>query len=226
MKIGIFGTGMVGRILAEKFISEGNEVMIGTRNIEATLSKNETDMLGNVPYKEWQQKHQNIQLGTFANTAQFAELIIIATFGDAAINAIKLADKKSFDGKIVIDTTNPLDLSQGVPPGFTGTLGNSLGEQIQKELPHAQVVKAFNTLSMHIIINPKREEGEPVLLIAGNDNGAKEKVSIIAKNWGWDDVVDFGDISESYWLETFGMVWIRYAFKNNSWSHAFKLMRK
>ena len=226
MKIGIFGTGMVGRILAEIFISEKNEVMIGTRNVAATLSKNEKDMLGNPPYKEWQENHRGVQLGTFAETAQFGDIIFIATFGNSALEAIRLAGKSNFDGKIIVDVTNPLDMSNGVPPGFTGTLGNSLGEQIQKELPNAKVVKAFNSLSMHIIVNPKREEGDPVLFIAGNDETAKENVTAIAKNWGWKDVVDFGDISESFWLETFGMLWIRYAFKNNSWSHAFKLMRK
>ncbi|MCC6287978.1 MAG: NAD(P)-binding domain-containing protein [Chitinophagaceae bacterium] len=226
MKIGIFGTGMVGRILAEKFIYEGNEVMLGTRNVAATLSKDEKDILGNPPYKEWQQTHQAIQLGSFKETAKFGDIIFIATFGNTALNAIVLAGKDNFNDKIVVDVTNPLDVSQGVPPVFTGALGNSLGEQIQKELSNAKVVKAFNTLSMHIIVNPKREEGDPVILIAGNDEVAKENVTAIAKNWGWKDVVDFGDISESFWLETFGMLWIRYAFKNNSWTHAFKLIRK
>jgi len=76
--------------------------------------------------------------------------------------------------------------------------------------------KAFNTLNMHTIVSPKREEGDPVLLIAGNDESAKKQVTEIAKGWGWKDIVDYGDVSESFWLEAFGMIWIRYAFKNNS----------
>ncbi|HWJ25144.1 MAG TPA: NAD(P)-binding domain-containing protein [Flavisolibacter sp.] len=226
MKIGIFGTGMVGRILAEKLVSDGNEVMIGTRNVENTLAKNEPDILGNPPYKEWQEKNIKVKLGTFADTAKFGEIIFISTFGDVAINAIDMAGKEAFAGKIVIDTTNPLDLSNGVPPGFSGTVGNSLGEQIQKHIPLAKVVKAFNTLSMHIVVNPKRKEGEPVLLIAGNDESAKNAVSEIAKSWGWNDIVDLGGISESFYMESFALLWIRYAFKNNSWSHAFTLLRK
>ncbi len=226
MKAGIFGTGMVGRILAEKIVADGNEVMIGTRNVEETLAKSTQGVTRNPPYKEWQEKNPSVKLGTFADAAKFGEILFIATFGNAATNAIELAGKENFAGKVVIDTTNPLDPSKGVPPAFTATPGNSLGEQIQKLLPSAKVVKAFNTLNMHIIVSPKREEGDPVLLIAGNDESAKKQVAEIAKGWGWKDIVDYGDISESFWLEAFGMIWILYAFKNNSWTHAFALLRK
>lgn len=226
MKVGIFGTGMVGRILAEKFVAAGNKVMIGTRNVESTLTKSGADNLRTSPYKEWQEKNSGVKLGTFADTAKFGEVIIIATFGDAAISAIAMADKESFSGKLVIDTTNPIDVSKGVPPEFTGKVGNSLGEQIQRLLPDAKVVKAFNTASMHIIVNPKREDGEPSLLIAGNDENAKKQVADIAKIWGWKDVVDYGNITEAFYLEAFGMTWIRYAFNKNSWTHAFALLRK
>ena len=225
MKIGIFGTGMVGRLLAEKFTAAENEVMIGTRNVENTLAKTEPDILGTPPYKEWQEQHTDIKLGTFAETAKFGELILIATFGDAAVSAVGLADKADFAGKVVIDTTNPIEVS-ALPPAFTGTVGNSIGEQIQNLLPDAKVVKAFNTLSMHLVVNPKREDGEPSLLIAGNDENAKNKVAEIAKSWGWNDVVDYGDISEAFYLEAFGLVWIHYAFNKKSWTHAFALLRK
>lgn len=233
MKVGIFGTGVVGRTLAAKFVSDGDsrrdafaEVMIGTRNVEETLAKSQADALGNPSFKEWQKNNPKVKLGTFADTAKFGEMIILATFGDAAKNAIDLAGKENFAAKIVIDTTNPLDVSKGVPPGFTAAPGNSLGEQIQKHIPQAKVVKTFNTMSVHIVVSPKREEGDPVLLLAGNDESAKKYVGAIAKKWGWKDLVDFGDISESYWLETFAMIWIYYAFKNNSWTHAFKLLKK
>ena len=217
---------MVGRILAEKFIADGNEVMIGTRNIEQTLTKSEQDMLRNRPFKEWQESNPIVKLGTFEDAAKFGEIILIATFGNAATNAIELAGRENFADKIVIDPTNPIDVSKGGIPEFTATSGNSLGEQIQKLLPQAKVVKAFNTVSMHIVVNPKRQDGVPVLLIAGNDEGAKKYVGTIANNWGWNDVVDYGDISESFFLEAFGMIWIRYAFKNNSWTHAFAFLRK
>jgi hypothetical protein len=226
MKVGIFGTGMVGRILAERFIADGHEVMIGTRNINNTLANTKPDVIGTPPYKEWQDKNTSVKLGTFADAAKFGEVVFISTFGDVAINAIDLAGKENLDDKVVIDVTNPLDLSNGIPPGFSGTVGNSLGEQIQNHLPQAKVVKAFNTLSMHIVVNPQREEGDPVLMLAGNDAAAKDRVADIAKSWGWKDIVDLGGISEAFYMEAFALLWIRYAFKNNSWTHAFSLLKK
>jgi len=225
MKIGILGTSGVGRTLAAKFVSDENEVMIGTRDVEETLSKSQPDAMGSPPYKEWQKINPKIKLGTFADTAKFGEMIILATFGDATKNAIDLAGKDNFNGKVVIDTTNPLDFSKGVPPGFTATLGNSLGEQIQKHIPQAKVVKAFNTIGAHIMVSPKREEGDPDFFIAGNDDDAKKKISDIAKGWGWKGVVDLGDISKSFWLEGLAMIWIYYGSKYNSWGHAFKLLK-
>lgn len=226
MKIGILGTGGVGRTLAAKLTSDGHEVTIGTRNVEETLAKSQPDAMGSPPYKEWQKQNQKVMLGTFAEAAKLSEIIFLATFGEVTVNAINLAGKENFNGKVVIDTTNPLDFSKGVPPGFTVTLGNSLGEQIQQHIPNAKVVKAFNTIGAHIMVNPKREEGLPDLFIAGNDDGAKKKFSDLIKGWGWGSVIDLGNISQSYWLEANAMLWIHYAFKNNSWNHAFKLLRK
>ncbi|WP_316848877.1 NADPH-dependent F420 reductase [Pedobacter agri] len=226
MKIGIFGTGMVGRTLAERFIADGHQVMIGTRNIEKTLANTEPDLIGTPPYYQWQENNVTVQLGTFADTANFGEMIFISTFGQVALHAIDLAGIEKFDRKIVIDTTNPLDLSGGIPPSFAGAIGNSLGEQIQRHLPQAQVVKAFNTLSMHIVVNPQLEEGVPVLLLAGNDKEAKVKVEEVAKGWGWKDVIDLGDIGEAFYMEASALLWIRYAFNNASWTHAFSLLRK
>lgn len=225
MKIGIFGTGMVGRTLAERLITDGHEVMIGTRNIENTLANTKPDVIGTPPYKEWQEKNEIIKLGTFADAAKFGEVIFISTFGDVTIKAIDLAGKENLADKIIVDTTNPLDLSHGIPPGFSGTVGNSLGQQIQNHLPNSKVVKAFNTLSMHIVVNPKRQDGDPILMIAGNDPDAKAKVEEIAKIWGWKDSIDLGDIGEAFYMEAFALLWIRYAFKNSSWTHAFSFLR-
>ena len=113
-----------------------------------------------------------------------------------------------------------------MPPKFTVTLGNSLGEQIQKQIPNAKVVKAFNTIGAHIMVTPMREEGSPDLFIAGNDDDAKKKFVSLAEQMGWENVIDFGDISQSYWLEANAMLWIHYGFKYNNWNHAFKLLKK
>lgn len=226
MKIGILGTGIVGRTLASKFASEGNDVMIGTRSVNDTMAKVKPDGMGNPPFKEWQKQNQKVKLGTFTDAAKFGELILLATFGDVTKNAIELAGKENFKSKVVVDTTNPLDFSKGVPPGFTVTPGNSLGEQIQKHLPDSKVVKAFNSIGAHIMVNPKREEGDPDFFLAGNDEAAKKQITEIVTKWGWKNVVDLGDISQAFWLEALAMIWINYGFKYNSWSQAFKLLKK
>jgi NADPH-dependent F420 reductase len=226
MKIGILGTGVVGKTLAAKLIELGHEVMIGTRNVAETLAKKDKDMMGNPPFKEWHSLYPKAKLASFADAAQFGEFIILATHGVATINAIESAGKSNFKGKVVVDTTNPLDFSQGMPPKFAATLGKSLGEQIQSYILDANVVKAFNTVNAYVMVSPKREEGDPDLFIAGNDENAKDKLRSLAKQLGWKRVLDVGDISNSYWLEAITMFWVHYGAKYNNWSHAFKLLIK
>jgi predicted dinucleotide-binding enzyme len=226
MKIGILGTGGVGRTLAAKFNSLGHEVVIGTRNVEDTLARTAPDSMGTPPFKVWHSQNPKVKLVKFSEAVSFGEMIFLSTFGHAASSAIEMAGKQNFDNKVVVDTTNPLDFSMGVPPKFTVTLGNSLGEQIQKQIPSAKVVKAFNTIGAHIMVNPMREEGSPDLFIAGNDDDAKKKFISLAEQMGWQSVINLGDISQSYWLEANAMLWINYGFKYNSWNHAFKLLKK
>lgn len=213
MKIGIIGSGTVGQQLGNGFLKLGHQVMIGTRD--------ETKLI------EWKNSvGGSANSGSFQEAAIFGEVIVIATNWAGTMNAIKLAGVENISNKIVIDVTNPLDFSQGVPPKFAATLGNSGGEQIQKMLPDAKVVKAFNTISAYIMINAPREEGVPDLFIAGNDREAKAFVNDIAMQWGWGSVIDIGDISQSFFLEAFAHLWIIYGFKNNNWTHAFKLLKK
>lgn len=226
MKIGILGTGVVAKTLSPKLIELGHEVTVGTRNVAETLTKTEKDMMGNPPFKEWHANFPKVKLGAFAESAKFGEMIILATHGVATINAIDLAEKNNFKGKVVVDTTNPLDFSQGMPPKFAATLGNSLGEQIQKYLPEAKVVKAFNTVNAYVMVSPKREEGDPDLFIAGNDEAAKSKLKTLAEQMGWKRILDVGDITNSYWLEAMTMFWVYYGAKYNNWTHAFKLLLK
>jgi len=225
MKIAVLGTGGVGQTLAAKLSESGHDVIIGTRDVAETMSRTEKGQTGGAPFKSWQAGHPNVKLGTFADASAFAEVIIFATFGSVVTKVIDLAGKEKFKGKVVVDATNPLDFSQGVPPKFAVTLGNSLGEQVQRHIPDAKVVKAFNTIGAHIMISPKREEGMPSFFVAGNDE-AKKVVAAIVKPWGWGDPVDFGDIAASYWLEANAMMWIHYGFKHNTWNHAFRLLVK
>jgi hypothetical protein len=225
MKIAVLGTGGVGQTLAAKLSESGHDVMIGTRNVAETMVRTEKGATGGAPFKSWQAAHPNVKLGTFADASGFAEVIIFASFGSAVTKVIDMAGKDKFKGKVVVDATNALDFSHGPPPRLGVAFGNSLGEQIQRHIPDAKVVKAFNTVSAAIMVNPKREEGTPSFFVAGNDE-AKNVVAAIVKPWGWEDPVDFGDISESYWLETNAMMWIHYGFKHGTWNHAFRLFAK
>ena len=156
-KIGILGSGTVAQTLGTGLLAVGHKVKLGTRDtskLEAWL-KDVTNV--------------NASVGSFADAASFGEVVILATLGVATASAIELAGKRNFTGKIVIDTTNPLDFSKGVPPTFAAELGNSLGEQIQRWIPDSKVVKAFNSIGAHIMVNPKREEGTPDLVALSYD---------------------------------------------------------
>lgn len=213
MKIGIIGSGMVGQQLGLGFIKLGHSVMIGTRD-QSKLS-------------DWKKEAGNsAKTGSFDEAAKYGEIIVLATFWAGTENAISLAGKDNFKNKIVIDVTNPLDFSKGTPPRMDASYGNSGGERVQKWLPESKVVKAFNIINAYVMHSPKREEGDPDLLIAGNDDEAKKEVTDIAKKWGWKSIIDMGDISNAYWLEALTMIWVNYAFKTNQWSHAFKLLKK
>jgi predicted dinucleotide-binding enzyme len=145
--------------------------------------------------------------------------------GEAVLDVIELAGKENFDGKTLIDLTNPLDFSKGVPPTFTATVGNSLGEQIQRALPNANVVKAFNAIGASVMIDPKFGADTATQFIAGNDESAKAEATELIREFGW-DVEDQGTIDQSFFLEAFASMWINYGFKYNNWNHAFKFLKK
>ena len=212
-KIGILGSGMVGKALAEGFLKKGYEVKIGTRD-ESKLSE---WLVGN---------GKGAVVGHFIDAAEFGELLVLCCKGDAVDDVINLAKEDNFAGKVVIDVTNPLIFEEeGKAPKMDIGFPDSLGKRIQEALPEAKIVKAFNIVTSAYMCNPKLEEGVPDMFIAGDDEEAKNIVGKIASDWGW-QVNDLGGIKESYLLEALAMIWIRYAFLNNHWTHAFKLLKK
>ena len=154
MKIGILGTGAVGRLLGEKLQSLGHDVMLGTRDVAKTLMRNAGDYYDIHPFKEWINEHPGITLGTFSDAAQFGELLINAVNGTATLSALKKAGKTNMRGKILVDLSNPLDFSHGMPPKLFLSNDNSLGEEIQKAFPNVKVVKTLNTMTAGIMVNP------------------------------------------------------------------------
>ena len=153
-KIAILGTGGVGQTYASKFIALGYDVMIGTRNVSEKLASTSKDGYGNPPFSEWITANKNVKLGTFKEASAFGEIILNATQGGSSINALKSADIKNLNGKILIDIANPLDFSHGMPPSLIPGLSNtnSLGEEIQKTFPDVKVVKTLNTMWCGLIV--------------------------------------------------------------------------
>jgi 8-hydroxy-5-deazaflavin:NADPH oxidoreductase len=214
-KIGVLGTGDVGRALGAGFVAQGHEVKLGSR--EATNPK----------AVEWAEKNgARASAGTFADAAKFGDVIIVATLWQGTMNALELAGPGNFAGKPVIDTVNPLDFSKGVPPTLAVGTTDSAGEQIQRALPGAHVVKAFNVIGNVHMVSPSFPGGKPDMFICGDDEGAKKTVTELATELGWAGVIDIGGIVGARYLEPMGMVWISYFFKTGTGNHAFALLQK
>jgi len=214
MRVGVIGSGQVGRVLATGFLKEGHQVMLGTRN----LSKEEV--------VKWQQDNKDGLLGSFQETAQFGEVIVLAVSGLVAEDAISLAGKEHFFEKIVIDTTNPL---AAVPPDngvlkFFTTLEDSLMERIQKIIPDAKVVKAFSCVGNAFMYKPGFNGGTPTMFICGNDDEAKKTVTGILTSFGW-ETEDMGRVEAARAIEPLCILWCIRGFIRNQWSHAFKLLK-
>ena len=213
-KVGIIGSGDVGQALGRGFAMHGYEVKLGSRTPDSEK------------LKAWKAKCQGkASTGTFSETAAHGEILVLATLGTAVEDAIKLCGSESFAGKLVIDATNPLEFSKGMPPGlFVGTT-DSLGEKIQRKLPTAKVVKCFNMVNSQTMINPKMKEGLPDMVICGDDEAAKRAVTSILREFGWGEPIDIGGIDGARWLEAYVALWVRLAMKTGNWAIAAKFLK-
>jgi predicted dinucleotide-binding enzyme len=163
--------------------------------------------------------------GTFDDAASFGDVGVLATLGVANESAIRMAGLENFRGKVLIDTTNPLDFSGGMPPTLAVSGSDSAGERVQRLLSDAHVVKAFNTVGHALMFRPDLPGGPPDMFICGNHDNAKASVAGILKNFGW-NVVDVGGIESSRYLEAMCMVWVLSALRAGNWNQAFKLLRE
>lgn len=227
MKIGVLGTSMVGKTVADKLVSLGHSVKVGTRDVKATLARNEHDMAGGPPIRTWLEAHPTATLGTFAEAAQHGELIVNALSGQGALEGLKAAGEANLAGKILIDISNPLDFSKGMPPTLSVCNTESLGEQIQRAYPKTKVVKTLNTVNAFLMVDPaKLAGGDHTMFMAGNDPGAKEQVLGILKTWfGWKDVIDLGDISQARGTEMYLPLWVRLYGKLQNPMFSIKVVR-
>ncbi len=214
MRIGILGTGDVGRSLSKGFVSLGHEVKFGTREPESEKIRALVAEVG-----------KGASAGHPSEAADFGEIAIMATSWTGTENAIGLASPARFAGKTVIDATNPLQFPPGQPPRLALGYTDSGGEQIQRWLPDARVVKAFNTVGHAHMFQPKFPGGPPDMLICGNDDSAKTAVTGLLRDFGW-EVIDVGGIEGARLLEPMCMLWVTYGIRTGSWNHAWKLLRK
>lgn len=214
MRIGVLGTGDVGRVLGAGFVKHGHEVMLGSRDPKQDKVQAWVRSAGRAA-----------SAGTFGETAAFGEVAVLATSWSGTESAFTLADPKQLAGKVVIDATNPLDFSQGAPPRLAVVGNDSGGETVQRWLPGAHVVKAFNIVGNSHMVDPDFPGGPPDMFICGGDDAAKGTVKGLLTSFGW-GVIDVGGIASSRYLEAMAMVWILHFFKTGSGNHAFKMLRK
>jgi hypothetical protein len=212
MKVGILGSGDVAKTLASGFLKHGHDVMMGTRD----------------PGKlaDWNAKNPRGSVGSFADAAAFGELAVLAVKGAVAAEALQAAGPANLKGKTVIDATNPLADAppvNGVLKYFT-SLDQSLMERLQREFPEARLVKAFNSVGNARMVNPEYAGGKPTMFICGNDPVAKDAVTRILEQFGW-ETEDMGQVEAARAIEPLCMLWCIPGFLRNRWTHAFKLMR-
>ena len=213
MKIGILGSGIVGKTLAGGFLKHGYEVMAGSRQPEKL--------------QDWKAEiGPKLQTGNYSETAAFADIIVLAVKGTVAKAVLKLAGIENLSGKTVLDATNPI--ADAAPVNgvlqFFSSLDESLMEQLQNLAPKANFVKAFNSVGAHVMVNPKFET-RPTMFICGNNEAAKEITKKILDQFGW-EVEDMGGTEAARAIEPLCILWCIPGFRENRWTHAFKLLNK
>jgi len=212
MKIGVLGSGQVAKTLAAGFLKHGHDVRVGTRHPDKLAG--------------WAAEHPKAAIGSFAETAKFGEVVVLAVKGSVAADALRAAGANNVTGKTVIDVTNPIADAppvNGVLKFFT-TLDDSLMERLQGEFPAARLVKAFNSVGAAAMVNPQFKGGPPTMFMCGNDEDAKKTVKGILDQFGW-QAEDLGGAEAARAIEPLCMLWCIPGFQKQDWVHAFKMLR-
>ncbi len=212
-RVGVLGSGEVGRRLATGFSSRGHDVMIGTRR------------LGKPELREWLSGDgAGIEAGTLAEAAAYGELLVLAVLGNAAEDAIADAGPAILTARS-LSTPRTRSTSPRVSrPGSRSAARTRSASGCSGRCPRAKVVKAFNTIGNPYFVDPSFSDGQPTMLIAGDDDGAKKTVGDVLADFGWSDVVDIGGIEGSRELEAICIVWVKIGGARGSWDHGFKLL--
>ena len=210
MRVCVLGTGIVGKSHSARLTELGHEVAMGTRDVSASLASSKKDIAGGPPIKDWLEQNPRVRLGTFPEAARHGEIVINAVNGQHALEALRLAGEMNLRGKVMLDITNPLDFSRGMPPSLTVSNTDSLGEQIQRAFPDTKVVKTLNTVNALLQVEPRKlMDGDHNAFVSGNDGEAKNTVIRILKDYGWRDIIDLGDITTARGPEQVLPIWVR-----------------
>ncbi len=208
--VGVIGSGVVGKVLAEGFKKHGHAVVIGSRSVDKVA--------------EWA-AGAGVSAGTFADAAG-ADVVVLAVAGLAAVEAVALAGPARLAGKLVLDATNPIAAGppvNGVVQYFTGP-GDSLMQRLQALAPEARFVKAFNSVGNAFMVNPSFSGGRPTMFICGTDAAAKAEATALLDAFGW-DAEDVGGVEAAGPIEALCQLWCAPGFLRGDWSHAFKVLR-
>jgi len=210
-RVGVLGSGVVGKTLAAGFAKHGHEVTIGTR-APAKLA-------------DWA-AGAGVKAGTFAEAARFGAIVVLAVKGAAAEDALRLAGAPNLEGKLVLDTTNPI--ADAPPDGgvlrFFTTLDDSLMERLQRAQPAARFVKAWSSVGSALMVDPRLPGGPPTMFLCGDDAAARSEAAAILREFGW-EVEDCGGAAAARAIEPLCILWCIPGFAKNDWAHAFKLLR-
>jgi len=216
-KIAVLGTGDVGDTIGSKLVELGYSVAMGSRT-----QNNEKAVA-------FASKHNGkASAGTFADAAAYGELIFNCTKGSASLEALKMAGENNLRNKIIVDVSNPLDFSKGMPPSLTVCNTNSIAEEIQSAFPSAKVVKALNTIWCGIMVDPAIvNDGDHNTFVSGNDAQAKEIVKNLLVSFGWDEsnILDLGDITTARGTEMYLALWVRIMGATNSGVFNIKIVK-
>jgi hypothetical protein len=200
MKIGVLGTGVVGKAIGSRLVGLGHEVVMRSRSA------------GNEVAAEWAATAGGgATHGTFADAAAHGEVVFNCTNGQRSLDALTAAGTENLSGKVLVDVSHPLDTSRGMPPSLFVSSTDSLGEQIQRAFPDARVVKSLNTVNCEVMVDPAKVPGEHDVFVCGDDEEAKTAVVQLLQSFGWpaEHILDLGDITSARGVEGYVLLWIR-----------------
>lgn len=224
MKLAVLGTGMVGRTIAAKLATGGHDIALGTRDPDASLARQPAT---GTNLRNWLDTNPNIALMRMEEAAIFGDMLIAAMAGEAAVDTFMEIGAETVGNKIIVDLTNPLDFSHGMPPSLFISNTDSLSEAIQRAVPRARVIKTLNTVNANVMVEPEVVgEGDHTMFVAGNDPDARAEIMQFLKTeFGWIDVMDLGDLTAARGMEASLHLWLKLWASIGSLSFSIKVVR-